>query len=65
MAPDEAIVIGSTNLPLVHEGEALFHLASFKRQTGQVANELQGFHERFSSQEEEPFFIGWDDSLEN
>lgn len=65
LAPDEAIVIGSTNLPLVHEGEALFHLASFKRQTGQVANELQGFHERFSSQEEEPFFIGWDDSLEN
>ncbi len=65
LAPDEAIVIGMTNLPLVHEGEALYHLASFKRRTGKVANELQGFHERFSSQEEEPFFIGWDDSLEN
>lgn len=65
VAPDEAIVIGATNLPLVHEGEALFHLASFKRQTREVANQLQGFHERFNSQEEEPFFIGEDDSLEN
>lgn len=66
LAPDEAIVIGMTNLPLVHEGEALYHLASFKRQTGQVASELQGFHERFSAQEDEqPFFVGWDDSLEN
>lgn len=65
LSPDEAIVIGMTNLPLVHEGEALYHLASFKRQTGQVANELQGFHERFSDQDEEPFFIGQDDSLEN
>jgi len=49
----------------VHEGEALYHLASFKRQTRAVANQLQGFHERFSDQEEEPFFIGRDDSLEN
>ena len=65
LSPDEAIVIGMTNLPLVHEGEALYHLASFKRQTREVANQLQGFHERFSDQEEEPFFIGRDDSLEN
>lgn len=64
-APDEAIVIGMTNLPLVHEGEALYHLASFKRQTSQVASEVQGFHEHFNTQEEEPFFIGQDDSLEN
>jgi len=30
-APFDSIVIGRTNLPLVHEGEALFHLARFKR----------------------------------
>jgi predicted deacylase len=30
-APYDSIVIGRTNLPLVHEGEALFHLARFKR----------------------------------
>lgn len=65
LAPAEAIVIGMSHLPLAHEGEALYHLASFKRRTDKVANELQGFHERFSSQEEEPFFIGSDDSLEN
>ena len=30
-APFDSIVIGRTNMPLVHEGEALFHLARFKR----------------------------------
>ena len=65
LAPAEAIVIGMTHLPLVHEGEALYHLANFHRRTGKVASEVQGFHEHFSDQEEEPFFIGWDDSLEN
>lgn len=29
-APFDGIVIGRTNLPLAHEGDALFHLASFK-----------------------------------
>jgi ribosomal protein L7/L12 len=68
IAPDEAIVIGLNNLPLVHEGEALFHLASFKRQTRQVADRLAGFNDSFSNQErareEMPFFIGEDDSLD-
>ena len=27
----DGIVIGRTNIPLVNEGEALFHVASFKR----------------------------------
>lgn len=30
-APFDSILIGRTHLPLVHEGEALFHLARFKR----------------------------------
>ncbi len=63
-APAEAIVIGLSNLPLVHEGEALFHLASFKRQTRQVVDQLVDFQESFSDELEEPFFIGQDDSLE-
>ncbi len=29
-SPDAGILIGRTNLPLVNEGEALFHIASFK-----------------------------------
>jgi hypothetical protein len=67
IAPDEAIVIGLNNLPLVHEGEALFHLASFKRQTRQVADQLAGFQDSFngtSGDEAAPFFIGQDDSLD-
>ena len=28
-APDDGIVIGRSNLPLAHEGDALFNLASF------------------------------------
>jgi len=30
IAPFDGIVIGRTNLPLAHEGDALFHLASFE-----------------------------------
>jgi predicted deacylase len=30
-APYDGILIGRTHLPLVHEGEALFHIARFKR----------------------------------
>ena len=63
IAPDEAIVIGANNLPLVHEGEALLHLASFKRHTRRVADQLQGFHEHLSNEQEEPFFIGKEESL--
>ena len=29
-APDDGIIIGRTNIPLLNEGEALFHLARFK-----------------------------------
>ena len=30
IAPQDGIVIGRSNLPLAHEGDALFHLAAFK-----------------------------------
>ena len=30
IAPFDGIVIGQDNLPLAHEGDALFHLAAFK-----------------------------------
>ncbi len=30
LAPAEGIIIGRTNIPLVNEGEALFHIAQFK-----------------------------------
>ncbi|MBU2887601.1 succinylglutamate desuccinylase/aspartoacylase family protein [Gilvimarinus agarilyticus] len=67
IAPAESIVIGLTNLPLVHEGEALFHLANYSKQIHQVADQVVDFHETFdpSQDEDEPFFIGEDESLLN
>lgn len=42
-APASGIVVGQTHLPLVHEGEALYHVARFgKPET--VAEALEAFH---------------------
>ncbi|KAA3629353.1 MAG: succinylglutamate desuccinylase [Proteobacteria bacterium] len=43
-APFEGIVIGRTNLPLANEGDALFHLARFRR-LDEVAGSVEEFHE--------------------
>ncbi len=39
-SPEDAIIVGMNNLPLVHEGERLFQLATFPKMT-QVASELE------------------------
>lgn len=44
-APGDGIVIGRTNLPLVHEGEALFHVAQFQDVKG-VAKQLESFQNK-------------------
>jgi len=41
-APSGGIVIGRTNIPLVHEGEALFHVARFEDLKG-VAQQVESF----------------------
>ncbi len=41
-APASGIVIGRTNIPLVHEGEALFHVARFEDVKG-VAQQVESF----------------------
>jgi hypothetical protein len=38
------IVIGRSHLPLVHEGEALFHVARFQAPVAEVAEQLEVFH---------------------
>ena len=38
LSHDEGVVIGISRLPLIHEGEALMHLASYKKNTEQVAD---------------------------
>jgi len=50
IAPEEGIVIGRTNLPLIHEGDALFHLAYYQHQVDMVLNQVEGFQEALESE---------------
>ncbi|MEZ4219217.1 MAG: succinylglutamate desuccinylase/aspartoacylase family protein [Myxococcota bacterium] len=43
-SPIDGVLIGRTNLPLANEGDALFHVASFRR-TRTVAEEVETFRE--------------------
>jgi predicted deacylase len=45
------IVIGRTELPLVNEGDALFHLASFKRARS-VAEQIEADREDLSPEDD-------------
>lgn len=47
-APFSGIVIGQLHLPLVHEGEALFHIARFNR-TDLAAEKVEVYHETLGS----------------
>jgi predicted deacylase len=55
LSPVDGVVIGRTNLPLVNEGDALFHVAVFKR-LASVVEQLEAFREelRPGSEEEAP-----------
>ena len=44
VAPFDGVVIGKTRVPLVNEGDALFHIASFDN-AGEVAAELESFQD--------------------
>jgi len=45
-AETEGIVIGRTQTPLVHEGEALFHLACYPQKTDKVLDQVEKFQEK-------------------
>jgi hypothetical protein len=45
-SPESGVVIGRLNLPLVHRGDALFHIACVSKLT-QVAETLEAFQEEF------------------
>jgi hypothetical protein len=47
VAPFSGIVIGKTNLPLVNEGEALYHIARFG-DIQEVEAKVDEFHEEYS-----------------
>ncbi len=48
-SPEDAVVVGKNNLPLVHEGEALFQLAVFPRME-QTATKLEAWKEHSEEQ---------------
>ena len=45
-APSAGIIIGRTYLPLVHEGEALFHIARYNTHIDRVHSRVEAFHEQ-------------------
>ncbi len=44
-APDAGVVIGRTNLPLVYEGDATFHIAQYGRKVTAVERHVEQFQE--------------------
>jgi hypothetical protein len=46
LAPTSGIIIGRTNLPLVYEGDALAHIAQFRR-AGEAASVVEAFQTEF------------------
>lgn len=47
LASDEGIVIGRTFLPLIYEGDALFHVAKYKGDTDTALEHISAFREAF------------------
>lgn len=45
-APENGVIVGTNNLPLVREGEALFQLAVFQHKMEQAANKLEQWNEK-------------------
>ena len=45
LAPNNGMVIGRTNLPLVYEGDATFHIAEYGGRVGTVEKHVEQFHE--------------------
>lgn len=45
VAPEDGVVIGRTNLPLVYEGDATFHIAQYAKGVGHVEKQVERFQE--------------------
>jgi len=55
ISPVSGIIIGDNKLPLVHEGEALFHIASFETLTV-VSEQLDNIQDAFDLSDDESIF---------
>lgn len=53
-APFSGVVIGRTNLPLVYEGDALFHIAQYGRKVHHVEKQVVQFHEEHQPEPSTP-----------
>lgn len=56
LSPFTGLVIGRSELPLVYEGEAIYHLAKFEDHK-QVAQQLESFNEHISPLADDEFVI--------
>ena len=45
VSPSNGVVIGRTNLPLVYEGDAIFHIAEYGRKVATVEKDVERFQE--------------------
>jgi len=48
ICPINGVVIGCVNLPIIHEGEALFHIARFRGGVGEVVDNVDNFQQHHS-----------------
>lgn len=53
-APNDGIVIGRTNLPLVYEGDAAFHIALYGRHVAAVEKDVEQFQEQLQPSDFSP-----------
>jgi len=51
LANRNGVVIGRTNLPLVYEGDATFHIAHYGQKVGAVERHVEQFHEEHQPKE--------------
>jgi predicted deacylase len=52
IAPNDGMVIGRTNLPLVYEGDATFHIARYGRKVAAVEKQVEQFQEEHQPEPE-------------
>ncbi|WP_439100255.1 succinylglutamate desuccinylase/aspartoacylase family protein [Congregibacter sp.] len=52
LAPSSGVVIGRTNLPLVYEGDATFHIANYGRRASAVERHVEQFQEEHAPDEQ-------------
>lgn len=58
VAPNDGVVIGKTNLPLVYEGDATFHIAQYGRKVATVEKQVEKFHEEHQPADATPEVAG-------